>query len=207
MLIHRVFVRRGGGDFRLGGGQKILKFKLPVTQKSDKVCLCGFDDVLCCTTLWQYATLGGTDGQFGGKLNSWGGIPPLLDGILMQCLSCVPPQRCELCKETGATVGCCTSSCSSNYHFQCARKAKCTFLTSKQVFCHAHREQAKDIEGSEELPESDVVVARRIFVDTNPQKMSRKVPRTLEAAKAKLQIGESMGGFVESSLITDAADL
>ncbi len=33
-------------------------------------------------------------------------------------------QRCDSCREVGATVGCCTSSCSANFHFQCARDAK-----------------------------------------------------------------------------------
>lgn len=102
-------------------------------------------------------------------------------------------QRCELCKEVGATVGCCTSSCSSNYHFQCARKAKCVFLTSKQVFCWTHRDNAKEEEETEVLPEADITVARSIFVDTNPQRTGRKIPKALDAAKTKIQIGELQG--------------
>ncbi len=34
------------------------------------------------------------------------------------------------------------------------------------------------------------MVLRQIYVDSNPQRTSRKVPRMLEAAKAKIQIGE-----------------
>ena len=64
------------------------------------------------------------------------------------------------------------------------------FLTSKQVFCHAHRDSAEDIEGAEVLPEADITVARPIFVDSNPQRTSKKVPRTLDATRAKLQIGK-----------------
>lgn len=48
-------------------------------------------------------------------------------------------QRCERCNQTGATVGCCLTSCQSNYHFMCARSRQCVFQDDKKVYCHKHR--------------------------------------------------------------------
>ena len=42
----------------------------------------------------------------------------------------------------------------------------------------------------EVLLEKDVAVDRTIFVDTNPQRTGRRIPKTLDAARAKLQIGK-----------------
>lgn len=47
-------------------------------------------------------------------------------------------QRCELCLKPGATVGCCLSSCLSNFHFMCARASYCIFQDDKKVFCQKH---------------------------------------------------------------------
>lgn len=49
-----------------------------------------------------------------------------------------PTQRCELCLKPGATVGCCLSSCLSNFHFMCARASYCIFQDDKKVFCQKH---------------------------------------------------------------------
>ena len=83
-------------------------------------------------------------------------------------------------------MGCCTSTCSANYHFQCARRSNCLFLYNKQVFCSSHREHG---EGEVALPEGEVAVTRGIFVDTHPDRPGRKIPRTLEVSKAAIQIG------------------
>ena len=55
----------------------------------------------------------------------------------------LPLQRCDVCREVGATVGCCASWCTANYHFQCARKAKCLFLQNKEVYCEQHTSLAE----------------------------------------------------------------
>ncbi|XP_060599065.1 histone-lysine N-methyltransferase 2A-like, partial [Ruditapes philippinarum] len=47
--------------------------------------------------------------------------------------------RCDLCDKAGATVGCNTKGCKSNYHFMCARKDQCRFQEDKKVFCKQHR--------------------------------------------------------------------
>lgn len=54
-------------------------------------------------------------------------------------LSFAPSQRCERCNKTGATVGCCLTSCQSNYHFMCARSRHCVFQDDKKVYCYKHR--------------------------------------------------------------------
>ena len=54
-----------------------------------------------------------------------------------------PPQRCESCQRPGATVGCCLTSCSSSYHFMCARQKHCVFLEDKKVYCQRHRDLSK----------------------------------------------------------------
>ena len=40
-------------------------------------------------------------------------------------------------------MGCCASWCTANYHFQCARKAKCLFLENKEVYCEQHTSLAE----------------------------------------------------------------
>ena len=49
-----------------------------------------------------------------------------------------PPQRCELCRRPGATVGCCLAACVANYHFMCARRRRAAFQRDKKVFCQRH---------------------------------------------------------------------
>ena len=126
-------------------------------------------------------------------------------------------QRCDECRELGATVGCCTSTCSANYHFQCARKrqvsatppstavphpqhcnngpylaCRCVFLSNKEVYCHKHKDS---VNGSEQVPEAELThVNSCVFVDVHPDRPGRKMPRQLEAAKVALQLGELVGG-------------
>lgn len=52
-------------------------------------------------------------------------------------------QRCEFCQKSGATVGCCLTSCTSNYHFMCSRAKNCVFLDDKKVYCQRHRDLIK----------------------------------------------------------------
>lgn len=56
---------------------------------------------------------------------------------------CTSTQRCEKCQKPGATVGCCLTSCTSNYHFMCARQYHCVFLEDKKVYCPKHRDLIK----------------------------------------------------------------
>lgn len=65
----------------------------------------------------------------------------LLDKHLQPVVICL--QRCEKCQKPGATVGCCLTSCTSNYHFMCARQCHCIFLEDKKVYCPKHRDLIK----------------------------------------------------------------
>ena len=96
------------------------------------------------------------------------------------------PQRCDRCKEVGATVGCCTSTCSANYHFLCARMTNCVFLNNKEVYCQQHQSHAQQ---EDILPEADINVARCIFVETHPDSSGKKIQRVFEADKLSLRIG------------------
>lgn len=52
-------------------------------------------------------------------------------------------QRCEFCQKSGATVGCCLATCTSNYHFMCSRAKNCVFLEDKKVYCPRHKDLIK----------------------------------------------------------------
>lgn len=52
-------------------------------------------------------------------------------------------QQCENCHKPGATVSCCLTSCTNNYHFMCARQQQCAFLEDKKVYCQHHRDLIK----------------------------------------------------------------
>ncbi|CAB1321188.1 unnamed protein product, partial [Coregonus sp. 'balchen'] len=70
-------------------------------------------------------------------------------------------QRCERCGQAGATVGCCLSSCQSNYHFMCARARNCVFQEDRKVFCSRHR----DLVSEKMVSGNGFDVLRRVYVD------------------------------------------
>eukprot|EP00045_Choanoeca_perplexa_P014946 m.179712 g.179712 ORF g.179712 m.179712 type:complete len:2032 (+) comp16848_c0_seq13:2573-8668(+) len=45
--------------------------------------------------------------------------------------------KCSICKQLGATVGCCHPSCTANFHFGCGRDKHAVFL-HKNVYCNKH---------------------------------------------------------------------
>uniref|UniRef100_A0A673G8V2 [histone H3]-lysine(4) N-methyltransferase n=1 Tax=Sinocyclocheilus rhinocerous TaxID=307959 RepID=A0A673G8V2_9TELE len=89
--------------------------------------------------------------------------------------------RCERCNRTGATVGCCLTSCQSNYHFMCARFRNCVFQNDKRVFCHKHRDL---ISGKVRFE-----VLRRVYVDFEGISFRRKFLTGLEPESINLMIG------------------
>ncbi|XP_030632215.1 histone-lysine N-methyltransferase 2A [Chanos chanos] len=93
--------------------------------------------------------------------------------------------RCENCQRPGATVGCCLSSCTSNYHFMCARQRHCVFLEDKKVYCQRHRDLIK----GEVVSESGFEVARRILVDFEGISLRRKFLNGLEPDNVHMMIG------------------
>ncbi|XP_069546277.1 histone-lysine N-methyltransferase 2A isoform X1 [Brachyistius frenatus] len=91
--------------------------------------------------------------------------------------------RCEKCQKPGATVGCCLTSCTSNYHFMCARQCHCVFLEDKKVYCPKHRDLIKGevVSGFE--------VTRRILVDLDGISLRRKWLAGLEPENVHMMIG------------------
>ncbi|XP_046894057.1 histone-lysine N-methyltransferase 2A isoform X2 [Hypomesus transpacificus] len=107
--------------------------------------------------------------------------------------------RCERCNQTGATVGCCLTSCQSNYHFMCARSRHCVFQDDKKVYCYKHRNliSGKMISGQA------FEVNRRVYVDFEGISLRRKFLTGLEPDSINLMIGslqiENLGLLTELS--------
>ncbi|KAI3360931.1 hypothetical protein L3Q82_013133, partial [Scortum barcoo] len=109
--------------------------------------------------------------------------------------------RCERCNQTGATVGCCLTSCQSNYHFMCARSRHCVFQDDKKVYCYKHRHliSGRMITGQE------FEVNRRVYVDFEGISLRRKFLTGLEPELINVMIGslqiEKLGALTELSAI------
>ncbi|XP_055053098.2 uncharacterized protein kmt2bb [Misgurnus anguillicaudatus] len=107
--------------------------------------------------------------------------------------------RCERCNRTGATVGCCLTSCQSNYHFMCARHRNCVFQDDKRVFCHKHR----DLISGKIITGQGFEVLRRVYVDFEGISLRRKFSTGLEPESINLMIGsllvEKLGKLSELS--------
>nr|XP_036877488.1 histone-lysine N-methyltransferase 2B isoform X3 [Manis javanica] len=96
------------------------------------------------------------------------------------------PQRCELCLKPGATVGCCLSSCLSNFHFMCARASYCIFQDDKKVFCQKHTDL---LDGKEIVTPDGFDVLRRVYVDFEGINFKRKFLTGLEPDAINVLIG------------------
>ncbi|XP_077432900.1 histone-lysine N-methyltransferase 2A isoform X2 [Vanacampus margaritifer] len=93
--------------------------------------------------------------------------------------------RCERCNQTGATVGCCLTSCQSNYHFMCARSRHCVFQDDKKVYCHKH----KHLLSGKVITGQDFEVNRRVYVDFEGISLRRKFFTGLEPELINVMIG------------------
>ncbi|KAK7124475.1 hypothetical protein R3I94_018745 [Phoxinus phoxinus] len=93
--------------------------------------------------------------------------------------------RCESCGQTGATVGCCLTSCQSNYHFMCARASNCVFQCDKKVYCYKHR----DLIDNKIEQGNGFEVLRRVYVDFDGISLRRKFLTGLESESVNVMIG------------------
>ncbi|KAF4100669.1 histone-lysine N-methyltransferase 2B isoform X3 [Onychostoma macrolepis] len=93
--------------------------------------------------------------------------------------------RCERCGQTGATVGCCLTSCQSNYHFMCARASNCVFQCDKKVYCNKHR----DLINNKIEQGNGFEVLRRVYVDFDGISLRRKFLTGLEPESVNVMIG------------------
>uniref|UniRef100_A0AAV2IYU3 [histone H3]-lysine(4) N-methyltransferase n=1 Tax=Knipowitschia caucasica TaxID=637954 RepID=A0AAV2IYU3_KNICA len=90
---------------------------------------------------------------------------------------------CEKCQRPGATVSCCLTSCSNNYHFMCARQCQCIFLEDKKVYCSKHRDLIKG------HAVSGFAVTRRVLVDIESMSLKKKWLSGLEPDDIHMIIG------------------
>ncbi|XP_028985687.1 histone-lysine N-methyltransferase 2A isoform X2 [Betta splendens] len=93
--------------------------------------------------------------------------------------------RCERCNQTGATVGCCLTSCQSNYHFMCARSRHCVFQDDKKVYCYKH----KHLISGRMITGQEFEVIRRVYVDFEGISLRRKFLTGLEPELINVMIG------------------
>ncbi|KAJ3597705.1 hypothetical protein NHX12_001222 [Muraenolepis orangiensis] len=111
--------------------------------------------------------------------------------------------RCERCNQTGATVGCCLTSCQSNYHFMCARSRHCVFQDDKKVYCCKHRQLLSGMMVTGQAFE----VKRRVYVDFEGISLRRKFLTGLEPESINMVIGslqiDQLGALTELSAINE----
>ncbi|XP_075462209.1 histone-lysine N-methyltransferase 2B isoform X4 [Ascaphus truei] len=93
--------------------------------------------------------------------------------------------RCEHCSKPGATVGCCLSTCMSNFHFMCARLSRCSFQDDKKMFCSKH---TKLLDGTT-VASDGFDVLRRVYVDFEGISFKRKFLLGLEPESIHMMIG------------------
>ncbi|KAM9299526.1 histone-lysine N-methyltransferase 2B [Gastrophryne carolinensis] len=108
--------------------------------------------------------------------------------------------RCEHCSKSGATVGCCLSTCQSNFHYMCARATHCSFQDDKKVFCQKHN---KMLDGTT-VDADSFDVLRRVYVDFEGVSFRRKFLQGLEPENVHMMIGamkiDSLGMLTDLSL-------
>uniref|UniRef100_A0A1A8EZB9 [histone H3]-lysine(4) N-methyltransferase n=2 Tax=Nothobranchius korthausae TaxID=1143690 RepID=A0A1A8EZB9_9TELE len=109
--------------------------------------------------------------------------------------------RCERCNHTGATVGCCLTSCQSNYHFMCARSRQCVFQDDKKVYCYKHRH----LISGRMTTGQEFEVNRRVYVDFEGISLRRKFLTGVEPDLINMMIGslqiDKLGVLTELSAL------
>uniref|UniRef100_UPI0037E73F0E histone-lysine N-methyltransferase 2B isoform X2 n=1 Tax=Semicossyphus pulcher TaxID=241346 RepID=UPI0037E73F0E len=93
--------------------------------------------------------------------------------------------RCDRCGQSGATVGCCLSTCQSNFHFMCARAQNCAFQQDRKIYCYKHR----DLVSAKRVSGKGFEVTRRVYVDFEGINLRRKFLTGLEPESINMTIG------------------
>ncbi|XP_030644438.1 histone-lysine N-methyltransferase 2B [Chanos chanos] len=132
----------------------------------------------------------------------WSAEVQELRGALLHVHSAVARgrfMRCERCGQPGATVGCCLTSCQSNYHFMCARVSNCVFQQDRKVYCYKHH----DLVNNKVVTGNGFEVVRRVYVDFEGISLRRKFLTGLEPESINMMIGslqiEKLGVLTELS--------
>ncbi|XP_077363173.1 histone-lysine N-methyltransferase 2B isoform X2 [Festucalex cinctus] len=107
--------------------------------------------------------------------------------------------RCDRCGLSGATVGCCLSTCQSNFHFMCARAQDCVFQRDRKVYCYKHT----DLVNVATVSGAGFEVPRRVYVDFEGITLKRKFLTGLEPEDINMTIGslqiQKLGALSEIS--------
>lgn len=103
---------------------------------------------------------------------------------------------CQHCEEYGATVGCCTTSCTASFHFKCAVRVRCLMLMDKQMYCPKHKRNAKYT--SREMHTSrkrrNFNARRKIYLPKWPDS-TKKTAGTSAAGVVDGAVGRLIGSF------------
>nr|XP_046273400.1 histone-lysine N-methyltransferase 2B isoform X2 [Scatophagus argus] len=156
------------------------------------------EDMRQCTLCQQYGDFAPRDA---GRLlymgqNEWAHVNCCLwsaevyeeNSALLQVHSAVSRGRhlrCDRCGQSGATVGCCLSTCQSNFHFMCARAQNCVFQQDRKVYCYKHR----DLVSAKMVSGKGFEVPRRVYVDFEGINLRRKFLTGLEPESINMTIG------------------
>lgn len=119
-----------------------------------------------------------------------------IDGSLQNVHSAISRGRmikCSECGNKGATVGCNLRNCGEHYHFPCARRANCAFMSDKTVFCPQHSNNEN--RNSNAIQETNFEVLRPVYIE-----LDRKRKRPVNPKKVQFLIGslhvKQLGRFV-----------
>lgn len=109
--------------------------------------------------------------------------------------------KCSECGNKGATVGCNVRNCGEHYHFPCARKVDCAFMTDKTVFCPQHSRNATN-DGKVEK-ETNFEVRRSVYVELDRKRKRSVCPKRVQFMIGSLHV-KQLGRFVPQ--LSDCAD-
>lgn len=109
--------------------------------------------------------------------------------------------KCSGCGNKGATVGCNIRNCGEHYHFPCARKFDCAFMTDKTVFCPQH---SKTITNDGQIPrETNFEVLRPVYVELDRKRKRPVCPKKVQFLIGSLHV-KQLGRFVHT--LSDRTD-
>ncbi|XP_031637437.1 histone-lysine N-methyltransferase trithorax [Contarinia nasturtii] len=101
--------------------------------------------------------------------------------------------KCSECGNKGATVGCNVRNCGEHYHFPCARKADCAFMTDKTVFCPQHSKNVTT-DGKVSI-ETNFEVSRPVYVELDRKRRRPVCPKKVQFLIGSLHV-KQLGRFV-----------
>lgn len=127
-----------------------------------------------------------------------------IDGSLQNVHSAISRGRmikCSECGNKGATVGCNLRNCGEHYHFPCARRANCAFMSDKTVFCPQHSNNEN--RNSKAIRETNFEVLRPVYIELDRKRKRPVSPRKVQFLIGSLHV-KQLGRFVPK--LSDLSD-